>query len=225
MSISKKVRRLAVGATVTALTAGGLVAAVATPASADTVLHPVPEGCKLSTTGYVGSAQCAYSRYTFQVVVRCSDGSYRNGQWMTGPSPYYASASCYQNAPQPYATDVWINLPDRHPLTSEEPAVRFFGRHGQQAPKLPALIQALATYMPAWTRSQMFEVPWEPLTLWPVAWHSTVTWADCRPSRRPRRGVRGVADVQVAGRRSRPCRGRRRRSTGRWRRPRRCWSA
>ncbi len=112
MNFSQKVRRLTVGAAATVLTAGGLVAAVATPASADTILHPAPEGCKLTTTGFVGSAQCAYSRVTFQVVVRCSDGTYRNGGWMTGPSPYYSSASCYQNAPQPYATDVWINVPD-----------------------------------------------------------------------------------------------------------------
>lgn len=31
--------------------------------------------------------------------------------------------------------------------------------------------------MPACTRSQMFDVPCEPLTLWPVTWHSTGTWA------------------------------------------------
>src|SRR5690242_3305056 len=48
----------------------------------------------------------------------------------------------------------------------------------QQVPKVPAEIQAFATYMPVFTRSQMLVVPWEPVTVSPVVWHSTVTCAD-----------------------------------------------
>ncbi|MEJ1112247.1 MULTISPECIES: hypothetical protein [unclassified Kribbella] len=111
MTISNKTRRLAVGVAITALSAGLLTTSPAF-ARVDTVVHPAPDGCDVTTTGYVGSAQCAFASTAFQVVVRCSDGSYRNGPWITGPSPKWSNASCYNNAPEPYATDVWINLPD-----------------------------------------------------------------------------------------------------------------
>lgn len=108
MSISKRVRRLTVGAAITALATGGLIS-VASPASAG--VHTPPPGCRAEMTWYVGSVQCAYGgSYAFQALVRCSDGTYRTGRWLTGPSPWWSQASCYNGTPNITATDVWVNL-------------------------------------------------------------------------------------------------------------------
>jgi len=109
MSISNPIRRLTVGVATTALITGGLVG-IASPAAAG--VHTPPDGCAAEMTWYVGSVQCAYGSYAFQALVRCSDGTYRTGPWMEGPSPWWSQASCYNNTPNLTATDVWVNVAD-----------------------------------------------------------------------------------------------------------------
>ncbi|MFG3421656.1 hypothetical protein ACIBTZ_20420 [Micromonospora sp. NPDC049460] len=105
MSISKIIRRVALGAATTSMAVGGLVG-VASPASAG--VHQPPAGCFAEMGWYYGIARCNYGMPAFQVLVRCNDGTYRTGPWLQ-PGPTWSQANC--NHPR-WATDVWVNLAD-----------------------------------------------------------------------------------------------------------------
>ncbi len=93
----------------TALTIGGFIG---TASTAHAVVHPTPPGCDSFHTLYVGLAQCASSGHVYQALVRCSDGTYRTGPWLRGPSPVWSpSGSCYTGR-NTWVTDVWVNVAD-----------------------------------------------------------------------------------------------------------------
>jgi hypothetical protein len=91
------------------LSAGGFIGSVS-PAHA--VAHTPPPGCKVEQGYYYGIAQCAYSSYQYRALVRCSDGSWRTGPWINGPSPVWSFATC-QTSGKPWivATDAWVDVP------------------------------------------------------------------------------------------------------------------